>query len=362
MARIAIQPDRQLLMSGRHQSFSSSWSERLAASGHEARSVSVFEPDFFDAVRECDGFMWWFAHLPFPRNVGKRVLPAIEHGMGIPVFPSWETIWHFDDKIAQQYLLEAAGIPVPRTHVFWTSADALRFCATASYPLVIKLASGITSENVALVKSVDDARYWVDRMFDGGTVDLQRTGLPARPREVARRVYHAGRLLLQGRIGPLSSRTDLQRGYLLLQEFLDGNVFDTRVTVIGNRAFAFRRFNRPDDFRASGSGRIDWTAEEIAQDVVRLAFRVARTLGTQSIAVDVLRRAGLPVINEISYYYEGWAVADCPGHWRLAGEGRAGDQLEWVNGRLRPEDAILADFMSEIAGTCTATVSLRAAD
>src|SRR5690606_32059203 len=145
----------------------------------------------------------------------------------------------------------------------------------------------------------------------------RREGLTVPVREMRRRLTGAARLALRGTPPVLGERTDLQKGYLLVQEVLDENAVDTRITVIGDRAFGFRRFNRPDDFRASGSGRIDWDQAPIAEDGVRLAFQVARTLGTQSVAVDVLRRGGQPVINEISYYYEGWAIADCPGHWKL---------------------------------------------
>ena len=131
MLRIAIEHDNQLLRSGRRQSFSTRWIELLAAAGHEGREVSAFKPGFFKSLAGCDGFMWWFAHPPHPRNFGRRMAPAIEHGLRVPVFPSWRTIWHFDDKIGQQYLLEAAGIPVPETHVFWREKDALSFCREA---------------------------------------------------------------------------------------------------------------------------------------------------------------------------------------------------------------------------------------
>ena len=219
--------------------------------------------------------MWWFAHLPYPRNFAKRCVQAVEHGLRIPVFPSYRTIWHFDDKIAQQYLLEAAGIPVPSTHVFWTEKSARSFCTDARYPVVIKLTSGITSENVAMLQRREDAEYWIARLFRGGAVSLRRDGFVPRPKTIARRLLHAGRLVLTGAMPPVGERTDLQKGYLLVQEFLEGNAFDTRITVIGDRAFAFRRFNRPKDFRASGSGLIDWDPAGIEEDAVRLAFRVA---------------------------------------------------------------------------------------
>lgn len=348
MATIAIQPDNQPLMSGRTQSFSRAWTEALTAAGHDVRLVDAFGRGFFDSLQGCDGFMWWFAHLPLPRNFAKRLLPAVEHGLGIPVFPSWRTIWHFDDKVAQQYLLEAAGIPVPETHIFWRAADAAAFASAARYPLVIKLASGITSENVALLRSAADARYWIRRLFRHGAVTLRRGSLLVRPQTMGRRILNATRLVLTGTPPPLGERTDLQKGYLLVQEFLDGNAFDTRITVIGDRAFGFRRFNRPDDFRASGSGRIDWDPAAIAEDGVRLAFQVARTLGTQSVAVDVMRRDGRPVIGEISYYYEGWAVGDCPGHWKLARHLPLTAPLTWVPGQVKPEDAILDDFAGDV--------------
>jgi hypothetical protein len=129
---------------------------------------------------------------------------------------------------------------------------------------------------------------------------------------------------------------------IIFQEFLPNNEFDTRITVIGNRAFGFRRFNRPGDFRASGSGRIDWDHTKIEVEKVLFAFDVARRLGTQSLAVDILRAPdGSVVMSEISYYYEGWAVAACPGPW--------GPDGGWKSLQMLPEDAIFDDFL-EYAG------------
>jgi hypothetical protein len=67
------------------------------------------------------------------------------------------------------------------------------------------------------------------------------------------------------------------------------------------------------------------------------------------LAVDVLRRQGKPVISEISYYYEGWAVAACPGHWKL----RGAKELEWVKDQTPPEDAILEDFLRLVGSRFT---------
>lgn len=349
MSTIAIYPDRQGLTSGRVQSFSERWAEQLRAGGHEARIVDASEPALFDRLQGCDGFMWWFAHLPFPRNLARRVVQAVEHGLGIPVFPTWRTIWHFDDKVAQHYLLTAAGIPMPPTWVLWRRDQAMEFCRTARYPLVIKLASGITSENVGLVRTYEEARHWVAQLFDFGVTNLVRESV-IDPWTMLRRMRQSLRVLTTGhrrRPGP-DARTEPQKGYILLQEFVPDNDFDTRITVIGNRAFAFRRFNRPGDFRASGSGRFDQDPSKIDLDSVRLALRVAEQLETQSVAVDVVYRGAERVLTEISYYHEAWAVQACPGHWELRGTASRGD-LRWVDGHLSPEDAILEDFLAVVA-------------
>lgn len=44
------------------------------------------------------------------------------------------------------------------------------------------------------------------------------------------------------------------KGYIYFQDFIPNNNYDTRVKVIGNRCAALRRYNRKNDFRASGSG------------------------------------------------------------------------------------------------------------
>lgn len=347
MYRIAIQPDEITLPRGRGtQSFSKRWVQRLRDMGHVPVPVDANRDDFFEQVAACDGFMWTLVQATYSRHFGRRVLAALEHATNIPVFPSWKTIWHFDDKIGQDYLLRAAGFPTPRTWVFWYRHEAVEFCRTARYPMVFKLASGIMSRNVEMVHNLDEAQYWINRMFGEGLVALEKPSIQG-VSGARRRVRDALRLLVKGLPPHSAPFTEIQRGYALLQEFIPGNEFDHRVTVVGNRAFAFRRLNRPNDFRASGSGRIEWDPSKIDPEMVRLAFSVQRALGSQSLAMDGIYRDGTPVIVEISYIYDSWAVEACPGHWELRGNPDDG-HLEWVEGRMWPEDAILDDFLALI--------------
>jgi hypothetical protein len=119
-------------------------------------------------------------------------------------------------------------------------------------------------------------------------------------------------------------------------------MYDTRITIIGNRAFGFRRWNREADFRASGSGRLDHDPSQVDLGCVELAFEVARKLGTRCMAFDIIDQDGSPVITEISWTFLASAVHACPGHWR--------PDLTWVAGQLWPQEAQVSDFVALIRG------------
>ncbi|VAX33729.1 hypothetical protein MNBD_NITROSPIRAE03-2099, partial [hydrothermal vent metagenome] len=132
-----------------------------------------------------------------------------------------------------------------------------------------------------------------------------------------------------------------QRGYIYFQEFLPDNDFDTRITIIGNRAFGFTRNTRPDDFRASGSGDIDYDLKRIDARCIKIAFETTEKLKTQSLAFDfIFDQKNNPRIVEISYCYQGKAVYNCPGY--------RDREMNWHAGHVWPEDAILIDLLEAI--------------
>lgn len=350
--KIAIQADEVVHHNGERQSFSERWIELAESQGIDTVVVDVFSPEIMPKISASDAFMWRCPPTAHPRLYAKRLLYAIESGMGKPVFPSLKTWWHFEDKIGQYYFFFAAGIPTPATHVAWSREEAIEFCKAGSYPMVLKLAIGYQSSNVRLVRNCAEALFYVDEMFNGGVVSLGYHPA-ASGRRFLRRLRAAAQTVRGRNVCGSTAAAEAQYGYLLTQEFLPDNGFDVRVTIIGDRAFAFRRFNRPGDFRASGSGRIDWNPQQINEDAIRLAYRVARQMDAQTVAVDILRRGAEPVIVELTLTYASWAVRDCPGHWILHGAPESG-ALEWTQGSMRPEDAIFTDFVAQICHSTSA--------
>lgn len=329
---IAIQPDNY----GPNDASSPVWTRLLREAGHEVREVNVYRADILGQLQGCDGFMWRWAHFNGMGRIARRLLPVIESSLGIPVYPNQDTCWHYDDKIAQSYLFEAHGIPAPKTWVWFDPAAAKDWASTANYPLVLKLAGGAGSRNVKLVANAQEAFTWIDRLFSMRTTSLDESQY--QPYGAMKRLKNAAQSIIHGNKPVFSDDGyDAQSGYVYFQEFLPGNSFDTRVTVIGNRAFAYRRFNRPNDFRASGSGSFDVNPELIDLETVKLALDVSNILKTQSIAIDGLKSGEKRVVGEISYTYVSWMVNKCPGYW---------DQdLNWHDGQMWPEEAQAADFL-----------------
>ena len=348
MYTIAIQPDDVPLVSGRRQSFSTRWRELAEESGHKVRMVNAYEEGrFFSQIQGCDAFMWAFWNVPKSREPGKRIMAALYHADSLLTFPSWRTSWFFEDKIAQRYLMEASDIPTPKTWVFWRQKDAIDFLKSTTYPLVLKLAFGIGSDNVRLIHSFEEGQYWTSKLFGEGLISLKIKEPRPLLREIAARGRDAAKTLLGIAPTEYSLEPDIQRGCVLFQEFLPDNQGDLRILVIGNRAFGFQRKNRPGDFRASGSGLINWNPQEISETSVRLALNTAKKLGQQVITFDILHRNDEPHIVEMSYYFEAPTYYQCPGHWVLE-ENISDQQLQWIEGQMRAEDAIFHDFMNEI--------------
>lgn len=328
-----------------------SFSDRWQAYCEERRIpfilVNCLESDILNRLASADALLWHWIHQDAREHLMARHLILAAEQMGLAVFPSTPTCWHFDDKIAQKYLLEAVDAPLVPTHVFYDEDEALRWIKKAAFPKVFKLRKGAGSSNVHLVANARQARALTRRAFGRGFQPVPGYSVDARKR--LRSARERGEVLaaamrmpwVLARIRRLNKAMGSEGGYVYFQDFVPDNAFDTRVTVIGDRAFAFTRDVRPGDFRASGSGRIAYDFGRIDRRCVETAFGVTRKVGSQSMAFDFVRTGeGSPMIVEVSYCYDPRAVYNCAGHW----DGR----LKWHDGHTWPQDAILVDLIESL--------------
>ena len=322
--------------------FDKKWIEFIAQKGVEVLPVDMMRSDILNLVKECDGVMWHFHHSPLDKQVASKILPVIEEVLNIPVWPNYHTRWHFDEKIAQHYLLQALGVPSVKSWVFWNYEEAKKFIENdALFPLVFKLSVGAGAANVMKVDSQKEAFKLLEEMFCTGIFPYSVNEY-AEKSNIRTKLDNTYKYLFRGIQFPLPGYYQVQKDYIYFQKFLPGNDNDVRITVIGDRAFGFIRYNRDGDFRASGSGKIDVDPANIPIEAVKVAHEVSRKNGFQSMAYDFLRdEKGEYLINEISYGYADWAVYDCPGYWDC--------NLNWHEGHVWPEEAQIDDFIRYIS-------------
>jgi len=326
-------------------SFSDRWIAYLTERRIDHRVVNGFHTQIVEDLRGCSALLWHF-HLSTMRDLryARHVLHAAE-ALGLRVFPNYATCWHYDDKVAQKYLLEAVSAPLVPTWIFHDRGEALNWAASAAWPKVFKLRRGAGSVNVRLVNSRNEANKLIMKMFGPG---MKAT---ARPGEVLR--INRGQFStvskcvarLERLPGALRRRSRFPReqDYALFQEFIPGNLFDTRITTIGNRAFCFHRAVRKGDFRASGSGHLLYPKPDAGDmDAIGAAFAISRRLGFQSMAYDFLTdvNSGHRLVSEISFAYNGDAVHACPGYFD--------QERNWHEGSVWPQDAILDDVLDSV--------------
>lgn len=295
--------------------------------------VNCHDNDIIRHLKGCTALMWHY-HQANPTDIvmAKSLLFSLEQS-GMKVFPDFNTAWHFDDKVAQKYLLEALETDLVPTWVFYDKKSANQWIEKASFPKVFKLKGGAGSQNVQLAKTKQEAKALATQAFGSGFAAYDGWGsIKERFRkwrlgktnffDVAKGF---ARLVNPPRYAKVMGK---ELDYLYFQEFIANNDSDIRIVVIDGKAFGIKRMNRENDFRASGSGSILYDKESIDERCVKAAFEVNRKLKAQCIAYDFVMDNDKPLLIEISYGFANAGYDDCVGYWD--------EQMNFYKGKFNP--------------------------
>lgn len=297
------------------------------------RLVNCYDNDLLEQIKDCTGLMWHHSQNdPKSLVAGKPILFSLEQA-GIKVFPNFNTNWHFDDKLGQKYLLEGIGAPLVPTYAFYDKNTALAWAKRTSFPKVFKLRGGAGSFNVKLIRTRKAANKVIKKAFGKGFSNFDSVG---NLKELWRKwrlqkikaiklVEGFARLFFKPAFSKIMGR---ELGYILFQDFIPDNDHDIRIVAIGDKAFAIKRMVRDNDFRASGSGNIQYERHHFDNETVRLAFNIHQKLKSQCTAMDFIYDQGVPKIVEISYGFVIEGYDPCAGYWDK--------DLNWYEGKFDP--------------------------
>jgi hypothetical protein len=331
-------------------SFSDRWIAYCDKHNVSYKLVNCYDSTIIQQLTGCDGLMWHWTHEDYrAQNFARQLIFSLEK-KGIRIFPDFNTCFHFDDKVGQKYLFETIQAPLVNSYVFYSKEDARVWIDQTTFPKVFKLRGGAGASNVQLVKNRYRAIKLLNRAFGTGfpmisqysdfkqrVWELRRDQSPKAILHLIRGLYRL--FVAKEKIGLLPR----QKGYAYFQDFIPENSFDDRIVIIGNRAIALRRYNRVNDFRASGSGIIKYDPNLFNLKSIQIAFDVADKIKSQSLALDfVYDKSGSPLLVEMSYGFSMGAVYDnCPGYWDKS--------LYFHADNVDPQRFIIEDFINSMS-------------
>lgn len=216
------------------------------------RTLGVL-PNFSDYPEEDRQAMADAPRIYYPGSLYSGVFAALKK----PCFPGPAQYFLAQDKPRQTAMLQAAGIPHPRTRLYYGQTQQKSIEAEFGFPLVAKTARGSSQgAGVALVES------------------------------------------------PLALASYLARNHeAYIQEPIPGDR-DVRVVAIAGRpVLSYWRIAPPDSFftNIARGGRIDF--DNIPPEAVDLAVLAARKLSLDDVGIDVRLGPDGPLVVEINAKY-----------------------------------------------------------
>lgn len=289
-------------------------------------NYEVMDPYQLDTIRRLRNFdclLWHFNNYDFADMLEARSILYTAKAMGVKVFPDFNDAWHFDDKVAETYLLQSIDASIPRPYIFY-DYDVFRkwLDGDVQYPLIGKLRCGSGSHNVKLLKNKSSLDSYAKRMFSNGykpspsliyktSSNVKSSHDLATIKKRAKRIPEFLRTLANARKFPN------EKGYLFLQEFIPNDGYDLKVVVVGDKLSFIARNIRKGDFRASGGGSLFFDKSLVMQNVISSAFCASDQLGFKCMGYDYVvdNRTGVGKIVEISYGFSHEALLQACGYF-----------------------------------------------
>jgi len=293
--------------------------------------VNMEAPDWMQHIKNADMILWKPHYMGIKSSAFfKEKIYFLQHELKKVVVPNFETVWHFESKAAQHLLFQHHQMKTPKTTVFMDHHASENVAAQCDWPVVFKQSSGAAGKNVELISNKKRLMQKIKQQFAVPIYDEQKQQLGSGKKVILKNFFKKW-LWIRNLRRLYEGFENVAVGYL--QQFIPENKADLRVTVIGDQyAFAFWRKNRPHDFRASGSGIIDYQTP-IPEEPVRYCLKQNKKLNFDSMCYDILFCGNNFVITEMSYGYKDFAVHDAPGYFYLQKDG----SLTFKNGHYWPQ-------------------------
>lgn len=274
--------------------------------------VDCYKPNIIHELPRYSALVWNYSNYVVSDMLEARNILQIANDLGLVTFPNPGMNWHFDDKVAEMYALQAIGAPIPQSWVFYLEDECIDWLKNQAYfPLVAKLRCGSGSNNVKLLHNTAEAIRYAQRMFSKGFNPTPSLAYKAYSKVqsskdlsmMIKRIKKIPEFLDTRRHGKMMP---FEKGYCYFQEFIPNEGYDLKVVVIGEKMTFCARNVRKNDFRASGGGDCYYDRTLLTDDVIDSAFEAANKLHMNCVGFDYVvdKASGIGKIIEMCYGFD----------------------------------------------------------
>ena len=308
--------------------------------------IDCFQPNIINQLKDFDCLFWHFNNYSYGDMLFARSILYSAKQMGLKVFPDFNESWHFDDKIAETYILQSIDAPIPQSYIFHQYDDVQNWIEQGiEYPIVAKLRTGSGSHNVKLLKSSNEVLHYAKKMFAKGYSPHPNIFYKAKSNYNSAK---ENKNLMVSRIKKIpefyrtlknAKRFPNEKDYVFFQRFIPNTGFDLKIIVIGDKLGFFARHIRKNDFRASGGGDIFFDRSLVTNNIIDSAFRVSEKLGFQCMGYDYVVDSNTQEgkIVEMSYGFAHTLLQRSNGYFDREGN--------WCNEPLNAPEEILKNIL-----------------
>ncbi|MCK4339595.1 MAG: hypothetical protein KAW92_04625 [Candidatus Cloacimonetes bacterium] len=214
--------------------------------GVEYKVINIISADWIENVlhSSCDYFLASPSNLlSYWKTMFEEKIYYIENHLRKVVYPSFKELYFYENKKNLAYWLGVENYPHPKTWVFYSKKEAIKFSISYKLPVVFKTNVGSAAMGVKIVKNRFYLKYLIFKAFP-----LLKIGFGGILRwNTLKHKYNI----------PISVPilSDVQKGFIILQEFIQVR-WEWRIIKIGESYFGHQKLQK-GKFH-SGSDLVGW--------------------------------------------------------------------------------------------------------
>jgi len=218
--------------------------------------LSPYGSNFLEEVKNYDIVIWRVSSVEKDLSIAKPLIYMIDKIMNKTVLPNYDSLWSYEEKINQYYILKYLKLNPIETFISYDFCEVKDYLKQAKYPLISKLNTASASKGVRMIKNYKSGlRYFKEVFRNGAKTDI-----------IGMKQYN----------------------YAYLQPMIKNEGYDLRIIIVGDSYFGYYRYPKNNDFRASGSGLV--RKFDIPKELLLVSKEVKENLPySYMLAIDFLK-------------------------------------------------------------------------